>query len=615
MPPAETRETPQPAQGFSVIRRVIPYLWPGESEAFRRRVLMALGFLVAAKLATVVTPFFFKYAVDTLESGGIAERTLLLTVPVWLVLAYGVSRFAGVAFNQLRDAVFAAVAQRGLRRLAIETFGHIHALSLRYHLERRTGGLSRVIERGVKGIDFLLRFMLFSIVPLFLELMLVAIIFWFAFDERFFWVILGTIALYVWFTFAVTEWRVRIRKQMNDQDTEANQKAVDSLLNYETVKFFTAESREARRYDEAMAGYESAAVKTATSLSWLNAGQALIITVGMVLVMGMAAQGAIAGTLTVGDFVMVNAYMIQLTMPLNFLGTVYREIRQALVDMGDMFGLLDQPVEVADAPDAAALTVAGGEVVFDAVGFGYNADRGILKGVSFTVPPGRTLAIVGPTGAGKSTIARLICRFYDVTSGAIRIDGQDIRRVTQQSLREAIGVVPQDTVLFNDTIGYNIAYGADHATREQVESAAKAARIHDFIVSLPQGYDTMVGERGLKLSGGEKQRVAIARTILKNPPILILDEATSALDSQTESEIQAELEELGRNRTVIVVAHRLSTVVDADEIAVLVAGRVEERGSHADLVAKGGRYAAMWRRQQEGKGDDFDEAGYSAASA
>jgi ATP-binding cassette subfamily B protein len=554
----------------------------------------------------VATPLFFKYAVDRLEKGA-GRDAALLAAPVAMVLAYGAARLAGVGFNQLRDAVFAKVGQRALRRLALETFDHIHALSLRYHLTRKTGSLNRIIERGVKGVDFLLRFLLFSIGPLFLELAMVSAIFLVAFDVWYFLIILATIAAYVWFTFSVTEMRVRIREQMNRQDQEAAQKAIDSLLNFETVKYFTAERREARRYDEAMAGYEEAAVRTATSLAWLNAGQALIITAGLAGVMAMAAVGVQEGRFTVGDFVMVNAYVIQITMPLNFLGTVYREIRQALVDMRAMFGLLDAPAEVVDAPDARPLRVTVGRVRFRDVAFAYDAARPILKGVDFEVPGGRTLAVVGPSGAGKSTITRLMYRFYDVSAGSVEIDGQDVRSVTQHSLRSAIGVVPQDTVLFNDTIGYNIAYGAEGATQAGIEAAARAARIHDFIVGLPHGYDTQVGERGLKLSGGEKQRVAIARTILKNPPVLILDEATSALDTRTERDIQDELRALSRDRTVIMIAHRLSTVVEADEIVVMEAGRIVERGRHTQLLARGGRYAEMWRMQES---DD-----HSAASA
>ncbi|MGF1659342.1 MAG: ABCB family ABC transporter ATP-binding protein/permease [Rubrimonas sp.] len=581
-----------------VLRRVAPYLWPTDDREAKLRVLAALGFLVLAKIATVATPAVFKFAVDALDASGADREALLLSVPVWLVLAYGLARLASVGFQQLRDAVFAQVGQRALRRLALETFRHIHALSLRFHLTRRTGGLSRIIERGVKGVDFLLRFLLFSIGPLILELAMVAAIFLWVFDVRYFAAILVCIALYVAFTFRVTEWRVKIRQKMNAEDTDANQKAVDSLLNFETVKYFTAESREAERYDRAMAGYEAAAVKTATSLAALNAGQALIITAGLAAVMAMAAQGVMAGTLTIGDFVMVNAYMIQITLPLNFLGTVYREIRQALVDMSDMFRLLDHPAEVVDRPDARPLNVGAGEVRFEHVDFSYDPDRQILRDVDFVIPGGRTLAVVGPSGAGKSTLSRLLFRFYDATSGAVRIDGQDVRDVRQESLRAAIGVVPQDTVLFNDTIGYNIAYGAESTSQAQIEAAAKAASIHDFVARLPQGYDTVVGERGLKLSGGEKQRVAIARTILKNPPILILDEATSALDTATERAIQDELRALARDRTVLIVAHRLSTVVDADEIVVLEAGRIVERGAHAELLARGGRYAAMWRMQE-----------------
>ncbi|TVQ53874.1 MAG: ABC transporter ATP-binding protein/permease [Rhodobacteraceae bacterium] len=580
-----------------VIRRVAPYLWPRRDIGARVRVVVAMLMLLAAKAATVGGPYLYKLAVDALEGGGAEREMLLLSLPLWMVVAYGGARLAGVAFNQVRDGVFAAVAQRALRRIALETFAHIHTLSLRYHLGRKTGALSRVIERGTKGVDFLLRFMLFSIGPLILELALVSAIFFWLFDVRFFLVIVGSVALYGAFTFAVTEWRVKLRARMNAADGDANQKAVDSLLNFETVKYFNAERREADRYDRAMAGYESAAVRTATSLAWLNFGQAAIIGAGLVLVMGMAAQGVLEGRFTVGDFVMVNAYMIQITMPLGFLGTVYREIRQALVDMAEMFGLLDQPAEVTDRPGARRLVVTGGEVAFENVDFGYDPARPILRGVDFRIAPGRTLAVVGPSGAGKSTLARLMFRFYDPVAGAVRIDGQDLRDATQESLRAAIGVVPQDTVLFNDTIAYNIAYGRDDATEADVVAAAKAARIHDFIVALPNGYDTQVGERGLKLSGGEKQRVAIARTILKNPPILILDEATSALDTHAERAIQQSLREISRERTVLIIAHRLSTVIDADEILVLDGGVVVERGAHAALLARGGRYAAMWRAQ------------------
>ncbi|MCA3452812.1 MAG: ABC transporter ATP-binding protein/permease [Rhodobacter sp.] len=587
----------RPTSGLQTIRRVLPYLWPDGQAWVKRRVVLAMLALVAGKLISVTTPYLYKVAVDALAKEQHDDAWLLAYGAVGLTVAYGVARLGAVAFNELRDAIFVRVGQRALRALALETFTHIHRLSMRYHITRKTGGLSRVIERGVKGVDFLLRFMLFSIGPLILELVLVAGIFWTVFGWQYMAVVLVTITLYVLFTFRVTEWRVRIRREMNDQDTDANQKAIDSLLNFETVKYFGAESREAQRYDAAMQRYESAAVKTGLSLSFLNGGQALIITTGLVLVMVMAALGVQRGALTVGDFVMVNAYMIQITLPLGFLGTVYREIRQALVDMGDMFGLLSQPAEVTDKPGATALRVTAGEIVFDGVEFGYEDSRRILKGISLRVGPGETIALVGPSGSGKSTIGRLLFRFYDVTAGAIRIDGQDLRDVTQDSLHAQIGVVPQDTVLFNDTVHYNIAYGNPDAGPEAVEAAARAAKIHDFILSLPDGYQTTVGERGLKLSGGEKQRVGIARTLLKNPPILLLDEATSALDTQTERDIQDSLKAMGKGRSVITIAHRLSTIVDADRIIVLEDGHIVEEGQHEALLARGGRYAAMWARQ------------------
>ena len=603
--PSETASPDAPASGWQTIVRVAPHLWPKDQAWVRRRVGLALVFLLVSKLISVVTPWLYKLAVDGLAGEGAVDPARIMALgAVGLVVAYGLARLGSVVFQELRDAVFVRVAQRALRRLALETFGHIHRLSMRYHISRRTGGLSRIIERGVKGVEFLLRFLLFSIGPLILELVLVTLIFAFAFGWTYAAVVAATITLYVWFTFAVTEWRVKIRQEMNDQDTDANQKAVDSLLNYETVKYFNAEAREAARYDDAMRLYETAAVKTGLSLSFLNIGQTLLITAGLVAVMVMAALGVQQGQLTVGDFVMVNAYMIQITMPLGFLGTVYREIRQALVDMGAMFGLLSQPAEVMDAPDAKPLVVKGGEITFDNVHFAYDPSREILKGVSFRIGPGETLALVGHSGSGKSTVARLLFRFYDVTGGAIRIDGQDIRDVTQSSLHEVIGVVPQDTVLFNDTIRYNIGYGRDQASEAGIIAAARAAKIHDFIESLPEGYDTTVGERGLKLSGGEKQRVGIARTILKNPPILILDEATSALDTQTERSIQESLHEMGEGRSVITIAHRLSTIAEADCILVMEAGRVIEQGRHEDLLARGGRYAAMWAQQRAEEEED-----------
>ena len=608
--PITANATEENAKGWAVIRRVAPYLWPDDLPWVKRRVVIALLVLVVSKLIAVGTPFFYKAAVDTLSQDA-SEAWMLALGAVGLTVAYGITRLMTVGFQQLRDVVFAAVGQRALRVLALETFEHIHALSMRYHITRKTGGLSRIIERGVKGVEFLLRFLLFSIGPLILELLMIAVILAVVFDLWYLAVVFVTIALYTWFTFKVTEWRVKIRKIMNDQDTDANQKAIDSLLNFETVKYFGAEEREAARYDGAMERYVDAALRTSYSLAFLNFGQSFLITSGLVGVMVMAAIGVQNGTLTVGDFVMVNAYMIQITMPLNFLGTVYREIRQALVDMGEMFGLLEQPAEVQDKPNASAIKVSGGEVRLDDVYFGYDHERPILKGVTVHVGAGETVAIVGPSGSGKSTIGRLLFRFYDVNDGALLIDGQDVRDVTQKSLHQAIGVVPQDTVLFNDSIYYNIAYGNPEATRSEVEAAAKAARIHDFVMDLPEAYQTMVGERGLKLSGGEKQRVGIARTLLKNPPILLLDEATSALDTATERDIQDSWREMGEGRTVITIAHRLSTVVDANKIVVLEDGLIAEQGTHDELLALSGRYASMWHRQQR----DEETAEGSGASS
>jgi ATP-binding cassette subfamily B protein len=612
----------RPANGWATMKRVGPYLWPEGETWVKVRVVLAMTFLLLSKLVSVTTPFLYKKAVDALGvststgSTGVSAHDTLTWLglgAVGVTIAYGLARMGTSAFGELRDAVFVRVGQRAIRKLALETFTHIHRLSMRYHITRKTGGLSRMIERGVKGVDFLLRFMLFSIGPLILELALVSAIFAFYFGWQYMVVVLVTISIYVGYTFKLTEWRVNIRRQMNEKDTDANQKAIDSLLNFETVKYFNAEGWEAARYDKAMSQYETFAVKTGQSLSALNVGQSIIITIGLILVMVMSAQGVVAGRFTVGDFVMVNAYMMQITLPLGFLGTVYREIRQALVDMGEMFGLLGQPAEVVDAPDAKPLQIKGGEIVFDHVNFGYEGNRQILKDFSLRVAPGQKVALVGTSGSGKSTIGRLLFRFYDVGTGAVSIDGQDLRSVTQSSLHGKIGVVPQDTVLFNDSIYYNIAYGRPGASRAEIEEAARAAKIHEFIASLPEGYDTKVGERGLKLSGGEKQRVGIARTLLKNPPILILDEATSALDTDTERDIQDSLRAMGEGRSVISIAHRLSTIADSDLIVVMEHGQIIEQGTHDDLLAQGGRYAAMWARQIAGEDEAPSADGIAAA--
>ena len=576
------------------ILRVVPYLWPRDRFDVRLRVILALVLLIFAKAVINFAPFLYRDAVNALTESG---NSPFLLGAVGLTVAYGGARILSRGFEQLRDVVFAVVAQRAFRNLALETFHHIHNLSLRYHISRKTGALSRVIERGVKGLELLLRFILFSIGPLVLELLIIAGIMFFWFDYSYLAVIIIMIAAYVWFTLKVTEWRVKIRKFMNDQDTDANQKAIDSLLNYETVKYFSAEEREAKRYDGALKLYENAALKTAYSLAFLNFGQSLIITAGLIIVMAMAAFGVQNGYLTVGDFVMVNAYMIQITMPLNFLGTVYREIRQGLVDMSEMFDLLEQPAELVDAKSATELKLKGGHISIKNIAFGYDKKRPIIKDVSLEINPGETVAIVGSSGSGKSTIGRLLFRFYDVQKGSIKIDGQDLRDITQKSLHSSIGVVPQDTVLFNDTIYYNIAYGLDNASRSMVENAAKDAQIHDFIMSLPEGYETTVGERGLKLSGGEKQRVGIARTLLKNPPILLLDEATSALDTETEKEIRHALNNASEGRSVLTIAHRLSTIAHADRIIVLEKGSIIEMGNHENLLLKKGRYYSLWTKQ------------------
>jgi ABC-type transport system involved in Fe-S cluster assembly fused permease/ATPase subunit len=582
---------------LATLRQLLPYLWPMGRPDLRWRVIVALIALFASKVVTVWAPFAFRDAVDLLGSKGPAATAIAATVA--LILAYALARIMMVVLAQIRDGLFARVGQNAVRELSIITFRHLHALSLRFHLERRTGGLSRIISRGTQGIDTLLRYSLFNTFPTLIELVLVCAILAWNFGWLYAVVTFVTVVVYIVFTYSATEWRIGIRRTMNDADTDANTKAVDSLLNFETVKYFGNEEHETRRFGVAMDRYEQAAIRTWTSLAVLNSGQAVLFSIGLAIVMVMAAVDVSAGRLTVGDFVMVNALMIQLYLPLNFMGSVYRDIKQGLIDVEEMFKLLAVPTDITDKPGATPLTVHKGEIAFDNVRFHYDRERPILRGVSFKVPAGKTVAIVGPSGAGKSTVSRLLYRFYDVTGGAIRIDGQDIADVTQGSLRAAIGMVPQDTVLFNDTIRYNIEYGRPGATREEIENAARMAQIHQFVLGLPKGYDTVVGERGLKLSGGEKQRVAIARTILKAPPILILDEATSALDTMTEQEIQSALRRVSQNRTTLVIAHRLSTVVDADEIIVIEKGRIVERGTHRALLAMGGVYAAMWSRQRE----------------
>jgi ABC-type transport system involved in Fe-S cluster assembly fused permease/ATPase subunit len=575
---------------------LMPYLWPPGRGDLKSRVVLSVILLVLTPIVTVATPYFFGLAVDRLKG---QPEEIAIAIPVALIVSYGVAWIMSQAVAQLRDGIFAKVCYHALRVIAVETFHHLHALSLRFHLERRTGGLSRIIDRGTKAIDRILTLAIFNIFPTALQLIFICGLLWWQLNVWFAGVTVAMIVAYSCFTFAVTRWRMHIRRAMNDSDNEANTKAVDSLLNYETVKYFNAEAHEEKRFDFAMAKYADASIVTQTSLSILNTGQRVIAAFGVIALMVMAALGVKGGTMTVGDLVMVNSLLIQLFIPLNILGTVYRDLSQGLIDMETMFTLLSRPEEVSDKSDAEPLKVTAGEIVFDNVVFCYDRDRTILKGVSFRVPAGKTVAVVGPTGAGKSTISRILYRFYDIQSGRVTIDGQDIRDVTQNSLRAAIGIVPQDTVLFNDTIRYNIAYGRIGASEEEILEAAKLAQIDPIIRELPAGYKSMVGERGLKLSGGEKQRVAIARTLLKNPPILLLDEATSALDTHTEREIQSALKFVSKNRTTLVIAHRLSTIIDADEILVLDRGQIIERGRHAELVARNGAYAAMWNRQKE----------------
>ena len=599
-PPVEERD----ATAFSTIAALWPYIWPKDRTDLKVRVAGALVILVLAKVLTVCIPFLYKWATDALVSpanaaGDKSGLALIVAAPIMLVIAYGVGRILLNAFNQLRDALFARVSENAIRKLGHRAFVHMHRLSLRFHLQRRTGGLSRTMDHGMKGIDSIVDHIILNTFPTLLEFLLAAVVIAWQFNFSYVIVISLTIVAYVWFTVVASNWRIAIRREMNASDTDANSKAVDSLLNYETVKYFGNEAMEAARYDKSLARYEAASIKTWTSLAWLNFGQTVIFTTGMTVCMALSGMAIMRGEQTIGDFVMINALLIQLSFPLNFIGTVYRELKQGLADVEAMFRLLDMPEEVQDKPGAPALSVSEGTVRFENVSFHYDPQREILKGVDFEVPAGKTVAIVGPSGAGKSTISRLLFRFYDVTAGRITVDGVDIRDVQQTSVRAVIGMVPQDTVLFNDTIAYNIRYGRPSATMEEVYEAARMAQIGNFIEALPDGYDSEVGERGLKLSGGEKQRVAIARTILKAPPILVLDEATSALDTHTEREIQGALDRVSSGRTTLVIAHRLSTVVTADEIIVLEAGQILERGNHDTLMRLGGLYASMWDRQRE----------------
>ncbi|PYE46102.1 ATP-binding cassette subfamily B protein [Rhizobium sp. PP-F2F-G20b] len=578
-----------------------PYMWPSDRADLKMRVVWATVILLIAKVVLLLVPYFFKWATDALNGRADMSGVLptVMTGALMLVVAYNLARLLQAGLNQLRDALFASVGQHAVRQLAYRTFVHMHQLSLRFHLERRTGGLSRIIERGTKGIETIVRFTILNTVPTLIEFLLTAAIFWWGYGFSYLLVTAVTVAVYIWFTVKASDWRISIRRSMNDSDTDANTKAIDSLLNFETVKYFGNEQMEATRFDQSMARYEKAATQVWTSLGWLNFGQAVIFGLGTAIMMIMSALAVQRGEQTIGDFVFINAMLMQLSIPLNFIGFVYREIRQGLTDIEQMFDLLEVQAEVVDCPGARELAIDKGAIVFKDVHFAYDPARPILKGISFEVPAGKTVAVVGPSGAGKSTLSRLLYRFYDVQQGAITIDGQDVRSLTQKSLRAAIGMVPQDTVLFNDTIAYNIRYGRTSASQAEVEAAADIAQIGTFIETLPEGYDAMVGERGLKLSGGEKQRVAIARTVLKSPPILILDEATSALDTRTEQEIQAALDIVSRNRTTLVIAHRLSTVIQADEIIVLKDGVIAERGTHGELIDRDGLYASMWSRQRE----------------